>query len=112
MRSHKRKEEVLKDYINSFVINPQLVEVNDFTQIFSLLDEGEIDSGIVNNFFGRKFSPDYDILKTNIVINPTRLHFIVQKGDPYGLLPNIDHQLQILINDGDSIYYSAIALFA
>ncbi|BAQ65398.1 diguanylate cyclase/phosphodiesterase with PAS/PAC sensor [Geminocystis sp. NIES-3709] len=102
------QKEVLKDQISSFGITPELVEVDKFNDIFVLLEQGKIDAGIVNNFFGKKVSPNYNVVKTNILVNPARLHFVVKESDPNSLLSSIDRQLQILIRDPNSIYYQAI----
>ncbi|WP_192816136.1 EAL domain-containing protein [Geminocystis herdmanii] len=101
------QKEVLQEQIKAFGITPELIEVDDFNDIFVLIETGEIDAGIVNNFFGKKFDNGYNIVRTNILINPARLHFIVKTGDPLSLLPRIDRQLQLLIKDSNSIYYQA-----
>ncbi|MGI0482172.1 EAL domain-containing protein [Geminocystis sp. CENA526] len=101
------QKEILLEQIKAFGINPELIEVDKLPEIFALLEKGEIDAGIVNNFFGTKFANNYNIDRTNILINPSRLHFIVTKGDPLSILPSFDQQLEELINDSNSVYYQA-----
>lgn len=101
------QEDHLKEEIKSFGIAPELIEVDNYVKIFILLAQGKIDVGIVNNFLGTKLSPNYNVVRTNILIDPFRLHFIVKEGDPSVLLSDIDQQLQILIKDRNSAYYQA-----
>ncbi|MBE9221147.1 EAL domain-containing protein [Cyanobacterium stanieri LEGE 03274] len=101
------QQEVLEKEIQAFGIFPRLVKVDSFEDIFILLENREIDAGIVNNFLGRKNLLEYNISRTNILINPARLHFITPKGDPKNILPELDLTLEKLMDNSDSIYYQA-----
>lgn len=101
------QQDILEKEVQAFGIFPQLVEVDNFEDIFILLENREIDAGIVNNFLGRRNSQEYNVLRTNILINPARLHFITPNGDPKNILPELDLALESLIDNPDSIYYQA-----
>ncbi|MGY6530070.1 MAG: EAL domain-containing protein [Cyanobacterium sp.] len=103
------QQEVLEQEIQAFGVFPRLVEVDNFEDIFILLDNGEIDTGLVNNFLGKEKLAEYNISRTHILINPARLHFITSKDDPRNILPTLDVTLETLIDDRNSIYYQAIS---
>ncbi|ACB00439.1 MULTISPECIES: EAL domain-containing protein [Cyanophyceae] len=103
------QQEVLRERIKAYGIQPELVPIDSYPGMFEQLETGEVDAAIVNNFFGNKFSPDYPVNKTNILFNPARLHYVVPEGDPKQLLPGIDRQMSRLLQDRDSVYYQAIA---
>ncbi|BAW95344.1 two-component response regulator [[Synechococcus] sp. NIES-970] len=102
------QQEVLQERIKSYGIQPELVGINSYPEMFGQLEAGAVDAVVVNNFFGNKFSPDYQVIKTDILFNPARLHFIVPKGDPKQLIPAIDQQMSRLLQESDSVYYQAI----
>ncbi|WP_446683579.1 transporter substrate-binding domain-containing protein [Cyanobacterium sp. HL-69] len=102
------QQDVLEKEIQAFGIYPTLVEVDSFDEVFALLEKGEIDAGIVNNFFATKEANKYSIVKTNILINPARLHFITQNDDPKNILPELDLVMEQLIDDPNSSYYQAM----
>lgn len=101
------QQEDINQYMKSFGISPELVEIDSFNEIFILLEKGDIDAGIINHFFGKIAQAKFNVEKTNILLNPARLHFIVGDKDPKSLLPKLDLQLQKLINNADSVYYQA-----
>ncbi|MBV5261820.1 EAL domain-containing protein [Synechococcus moorigangaii CMS01] len=103
------QQEVLRERIKAYGIQPELVPIDSYPDMFRQLESGEVDAAIVNNFFGNKFSPDYQVIKTNILFNPARLHYVVPEGDPKQLLPDIDRQMSRLLQNRDSVYYQAIA---
>lgn len=101
------QEEYIRDYLTSFAIKPKLSEFQSFNEIFVSLEKGEIDAGIINHLYSKFASSKFDVQKTNILLNPSRLHFIVPEGDPKSLLPRLDRTLEKLINNSNSIYYQA-----
>ncbi|MCW6035786.1 EAL domain-containing protein [Spirulina subsalsa FACHB-351] len=97
----------LESYTASFEVSPELVKVEDFKEMFQLLDQGEVDAGVVNHFFGQWIAPQYRVERTTILLNPSRLHFVTAKGQNRHLLKAIDHHLLNLLEDGNSTYYQA-----
>ncbi|ASC70885.1 GGDEF domain-containing protein [Halomicronema hongdechloris C2206] len=100
--------EALATQAESFDIQPQFVEVASFEAMFELLQQRAVDAGVVNRFFGEMASAEYQVKRTNILISPTRVHFITAKGDNSHLLAAIDNQLQVLTRDSNSVYYRAL----
>ncbi|HEY9889776.1 MAG TPA: transporter substrate-binding domain-containing protein, partial [Candidatus Obscuribacterales bacterium] len=97
----------LREQTVSFGIAPVFVELDSFEDIFEQLEAGTVDAGVVNNFVGREAETEYTITKTNILVNPTRLHFVVAAGRSPTLLTDIDRHLRQLTSDGNSVYYRA-----
>ena len=92
----------------NFGIKPQFVEVVDFQEMFRLLDQGHVDAGVVNHFFGQEIESQYEVEKTHILITPDRLHFIFPQGQHSDLRAAIDRQLRKLIANSNSAYYQAL----
>ncbi|MDB9313011.1 EAL domain-containing protein [Spirulina sp. CS-785/01] len=101
------QETVLTQRVNAFAIEPQFVRVDQFQEIPRLLEEEKVDAGVVNHFFGREAAKHYPIQKTNILIGPSRLHFIVAEGQNQQLLTTLDQHLRSLIANPESAYYQA-----
>ncbi|MGB3494011.1 MAG: EAL domain-containing protein [Elainellaceae cyanobacterium] len=100
--------DVLAEQAQLFNIKPQFVEVADFQAMFQMLDQGEVDAGVVNRFFGQQVEAQYQVVATNILVYPSRLHFIASDGENAERLAAIDRQLRPLISEADSAYYQAL----
>ncbi|QQE63349.1 hypothetical protein GFS31_00130 [Leptolyngbya sp. BL0902] len=104
---------VLKDSIQAnalattsqgFDIRPELVLAPTVDEIARLLEEGEVDGVLVHRFFPiRQRLPSG--VQTNILIQPTQLHFVSPKGRQGETLAALDRQLTLLKNNPDSVYY-------
>ncbi len=98
----------LAERTKTFGIKPQFIEVNNFHEMFRLLDRADVDAGVVNRFFGQAIASQYQVEKTHILISPARIHFIFPKGKHSNLRTAIDRQLRKLTADSNSAYYQAL----
>lgn len=57
------QQEVLRERIKAYGIQPELVPIDSYPGMFEQLETGEVDAAIVNNFFGNKFSPTIQSIK-------------------------------------------------
>ncbi|WP_152551016.1 transporter substrate-binding domain-containing protein, partial [Picosynechococcus sp. NKBG042902] len=48
------QQEVLRERIKAYGIQPELVPIDSYPGMFEQLETGEVDAAIVNNFFGNK----------------------------------------------------------
>lgn len=101
--------EDLLEQTQTFGVNPLFIEVADFQEMFQLLDHEKVDAGVVNRFFGQAAESQYRVVKTSILVHPSRVHFIAPEGAYSDLLVAIDHQLKQLVADPDSAYYQALS---
>ncbi|MFH7244529.1 MAG: putative bifunctional diguanylate cyclase/phosphodiesterase [Spirulina sp.] len=104
---------VLKDSIQAnalastsqgFDIRPDLVLANTIDDLARLLEAGEVDGVLVHRFFPFQERLPQGV-QTNILIQPTQLHFVSPKGRHQEILAALDRQLTLLKNNPDSVYY-------
>ncbi len=100
------QQELLADS-QAFNIQLELVEVSSFDQIMELLHTDQVDGGVVNRFYGLQFEDQYDVHRTNLLIQPVELYYVTAEGENPDLLAAIDRHLTDLKNQPDSVYYSA-----
>jgi len=93
-----------------FGINCTYLIVQNYTQVFELLDDKAADAGVVNRLFGLLNKDEYDVVQTSLIFNPADLKFAFPKGAALNsyLIERIDYHLTVLQNDPDSIYYQSI----
>lgn len=94
-------------YIKSFGLNAMFVEVDEYAQVFDLLNTGDVDAAIVSRVFGLTNEKNYPNLKaTDLFFSPTELRFALTKGDPDNpyLVEKIDYWVKLL-KDGHEGYY-------
>ena len=97
---------VLTTAIQEFGIQPQLVPADNYEDLARLLDTGAVDGVVVHRFFPiRQDLPSG--VNTNILIQPTQLHFVATKGQHDDILTAIDRHLATLKNNPESVYYQA-----
>lgn len=89
----------------AYNIAPRVVAVDSFEKMFQMLESSQVEAAIVNRFFGSQMDSQYGVVKTHILLDPYRLHFIVPRGDPLQLLPQIDRNLEQQLLNRNSPYY-------
>jgi diguanylate cyclase (GGDEF)-like protein/PAS domain S-box-containing protein len=113
----QKRVAVLKDSIQyaalaertqAFDIKPQFVEVANFKEMFELLDQGKVDAGVADHFLGKEAESQYRVVRSNILVSPARLHFVVAKGKQAHLLAALDRALKEMESDPNSVYYQAL----
>ena len=113
---HQKKVAVLKNstqynalanLTKQFNVHPQFLEVEDFDTMFELIEGKIVDAGVVNRFFGQRVEQQYDVVPTNILIEPSQLHFAVPEGKNADLIAAIDRQLATMKTDPSSVYHQS-----
>jgi len=91
-------------------VNCEFVYLEDYEEVFEEIDKGKADAGVVNRIFGLINEENYDVERTSIMFNPSRLLFAFPKNADKNqeLIPKIDEHLLVLKEDTDSIYYQLI----
>ena len=95
------------DLAERFSIRCVFIELDDYTEVFRALAEGDADAGVVNRVFGLTFEAEYGVERTPIVFNPIELRFALPPEGPLTptLIAAIDRRLRQLKDAPDSIYY-------
>lgn len=101
------QQDTLIEKAEAFAIKPEFVEVSSFQDMFEQVSRGQVEAAVVNHIFGAEASSDYNLVKTNILINPARLHFITNQNNKTHLLTTIDYHIKNLKAKANSSYYKA-----
>jgi len=110
---HTAGEEGIMSIVEKFQLNVTFVEVDDYIDVFELIDAREVDVGVVNRVYGGAYEDDYDVVRTPIIFNPADLRFALPKNatlNPY-LIDVIDGHLMELKMDPDSVYYQSLRTY-
>ncbi len=102
--------EGLKTITRKFKINCEIIEMENYNEIFQALENNQIDAGLVDKDFGNIHSINFNIEKTPIILQPAYMNFALTKKaslTPY-LVERIDAQIRELKENNNSIYYHSI----
>jgi len=83
------------------------VEVNEFSEVFELVDKKQVDAGIISRLFGLTHENKYDVQRSTIICCPNNLYFAVPRNKNKDLIEKIDHHLKQLKRDDQSIFYKS-----
>jgi PAS domain S-box-containing protein len=95
------------EMLNAEGIQGNQILVDDYEQVLEAVVSGDASAGVVDHLYQLQFADQYPVEATEIIFNPVRIGFALPPGDPAGLGPILDHQLQILKFSPDSEYYQA-----
>ncbi len=94
--------------LESFNIQTDTLEVDDYSDVFRLLDEGKVAAGVVSRLNWLKFEEKFKVEKTSILFNPIKLFFATPRGKNAEIRATIDRHLSRLKKDKNSIYYRSL----
>jgi len=104
-------EEGIKNLTKRYGVECDFIEVDDYYQVFDLIQQGKADAGLTNRQFGAAFQDEYNVKKTNFIFYPTQLRLAFTKDSKQNeyLISSIDENLKKLKDDPNSAYYSVLA---
>ncbi len=88
-----------------FDIICHLKEVQDYKSAFALLDKRLVDGAVSGNLVGYSFEKRFNIERTPIVFNPSKVLFASPKGKNADVLQTIDNYLDEWKDNPSSPYY-------
>jgi len=94
-------------YVHAFGLNTEFVIVDQYDEVFTLLNSGEVDAIVVSRITGLNNEKTYpEIKQTNIIFNPTELRFALTKGDSDNqyLIEKLDYWVSKLKDGYDNVY--------
>jgi PAS domain S-box-containing protein len=103
--SHHR---ALRDMLKNFGIHADYLEVDNFDQVFTALQQRQADAGTVGRFYALSAEKRYNVTATPIIFNPIEVHYAVLKGTNNSLLVAIDRELTDLKANPQSYYYKTL----
>ncbi|NOZ48462.1 MAG: transporter substrate-binding domain-containing protein [Chloroflexi bacterium] len=99
----------IQELLQSFGISASFVEVDTYSAVFALLQDGGADAGVVNRLFANQFARDYDLHETAILFHPIEVRYAATKGEHEDVLAALDRHLNALKADEDSLYYHSLS---
>ncbi len=104
------QHEALKKIIMNEGFKLKVIEVESFDELFEDMEHGDIEVGITNRQYGDSHvRKSKNIVRSNVIINPSEIYFVAGKESSPDLLEQIDKELKLLKNSSDSLYYKALA---
>ncbi|MDG4867467.1 EAL domain-containing protein [Guyparkeria sp. 1SP6A2] len=94
--------------LGDFGLSYEPVLVGDFRSAFALVAQGEADAAVVNHLFGARYHQEFDLTRTPMVFEPSRLFFATAKGENPELLAVIDRHLSAWQANGDSVFFDVL----
>ncbi|MBN2017749.1 MAG: transporter substrate-binding domain-containing protein [Candidatus Cloacimonetes bacterium] len=106
-------QEGIVNLVELYGVNCIFVEVADYYDVFSLIQQGEVDAGVTNRHFGAAFEDQYNVRMTNLIFYPTQLRLAFPKDSDRSayFIPRIDEVLREMQKDTDSEYYTILAKY-
>lgn len=98
----------LEGLIEGFGLHCEIIQVDDYETVFSLLDAGEVEAGVVNRVFGHANSERFNIVRSPVVFSPASLRYAVKAGSNSDLISTIDDHLGIMKANPGSIYHQSL----
>lgn len=98
------------DMLRKFKVNCEIIEKNDYTEVFKAIDTGEVFGGITNKDFGSRFENEYKVERTSLIFQPAELLFAFAPGSVRTpeLINIIDKHIMELKKEQNSIYYKSL----
>ncbi len=101
-------QEGIKQYCEKFGIKCEFVLVDNYHQVFTLIEEGKVDAGVVNRIFGEFYFSDYKIKRTNLIFSPVSLRYGFSKYTSVDVIQKLDKQIKNLKESNSSFYYNLL----
>jgi PAS domain-containing protein len=100
----------LRDIISSFELDCEIVEMEDYNQVFEALQNREIFAAITNKDFGHLYESNFSIERAPIIFQPLRMQFALPKGSKLSaqLVERIDTHLLEIKSNNTSVYYKSM----
>lgn len=93
------------ELLKGFDIDPVAVDVANYEQAFSMLNEGAVPYAVVSRLYGIINSQRYDVIETGMNFNPVEVGFAAPKGKNSKILKDIDDYLKAGKSTAGSNYH-------
>ncbi|MEJ2154100.1 MAG: transporter substrate-binding domain-containing protein [Desulfobacteraceae bacterium] len=110
---HTDGNEGIKKLASKFDLDLSFIEVDNYDEVFRLLDAAEADAGVVNRLYGALHDKQYRIRKTSLLFNPVQLKFAATKGSRQGraILDRVDFHLKEMKDDPGAVLHEIVAAY-
>ncbi|MEN8199384.1 MAG: PAS domain S-box protein [Thermodesulfobacteriota bacterium] len=96
--------EMMKGFDMEFTPLP----LSSYDDVLRQVEQKKVDAGIINRLYCMENVNRFRVDKTSIIFQPIEVRYAAPKGKGASLLPVIDHHLQQLRKDKESLYYQSL----
>ncbi|MBI9082023.1 MAG: transporter substrate-binding domain-containing protein [Desulfobacterales bacterium] len=97
-----------RSLLEQFGIRANLVEKNEYAQVFQSIHNHEADAGINAQVSGMRIENRYAIERTQIFFSPIKIRFAAKKGTGKPILATLDRHFSALKSDKQSVYHTQL----
>ncbi|MDQ1268586.1 MAG: hypothetical protein QG560_1229 [Campylobacterota bacterium] len=102
------QHEQIKEIFELFEVEPVFILTNSYEEALSITQKGDSDAVLVNRHYGELHENMFNLMHTNILVNPAALKFAFSNfDDSQAVIDKIDMHLKDLKSDKESIYYKS-----
>ena len=99
----------LKEVTEKAGIEASYTGVDEYEDVFRLLEKKDIEAGILPRLYGDLNEKRFKVTKTTTIVRPSELRFAAPKSSKQAILATIDKHLHKLKADSNSLYFRSIA---
>ncbi|MBY0265527.1 MAG: EAL domain-containing protein [Burkholderiales bacterium] len=102
------QEDFLRRLLREFGVRAVLVPVRSLLEGFAMAADHRVAAVVANHRFGDLHSPDYRLVETPVMFQPSRLYFATGNGRGAEWLAAIDRHMQVWQAVPNSIYFEVL----
>ncbi len=102
-------------YSNNFIkmaqqfdLHCNLIFADNFQAVFSMIDKGEVDTGVANRFFSLLNERSFKVKPTPIIFSPVSVQVATPKNKGKEILAAFDYHLEDMKKDRGSVYHKSL----
>lgn len=99
----------LKEVTSKGEINVIYTGVDEYEDVFRLIEKQDVDAGVLPRLFGDLNEKRFNVKKTTTIVRPSELRFAAPQFSKLEILAVIDKHLAKLKADSNSLYFRSIA---
>jgi len=97
-----------RSILRRFGIKSDFVQVETYSQVFRILEQGEADAALITRLYGLLHEKDFNVFRSPVICCPVELRFAVPEGRNLDIASTIDRYLMTLKEDKGSVYYRSM----
>lgn len=100
--------EGFRTLLDQFAIHAEIIEVDEFIDVFAAMEQGESDAGISAQVHAQRIEGDFAIDKTHIFFSPVKIRIAAPKGATPQLVSILDKHFKRLKENKSSYYHQRV----
>lgn len=101
----------LAELLKNFNLHAKFIEVDDFMEVFKIVQAKKADAGVVNRLLASQFVTAYNVLESSIIFNPIDIRYAFTKNRHKETINTLDQRLLEMRASPDSPYYQSLSIW-